>query len=187
MKAIAVFAFVLLLSNFAAGQSYVPMLSDSSKWYMQRYYYFEPKPGWGNTFDYSSLYYIDGKTTFDSIPFYKLFYKTQDKAGAWTTELKCYLREDTTERKVYLKISSGSTEQLLYNFNLLPNDNFYFNFKGEWESYEPNSDLWMAALEPLNSQLMYVNTVVTADGLRKRFNFREVDFFFTHVEGGEYW
>lgn len=162
------FLVVMIFSCFslAAQQTYAPILADSNRWTVKAWYE-------GCT---TMTLHMDNDTLFNNI-IYKKLYKSSFSNQPPLFALKCLLREDTIQKKVYFRrvvLDSVSTdEHLMYDFGLNPGDSIYLHNPFLLYDYHPAGDEfgWY--------KLDSINSMQTLVGTRKR-------YFFTRTQPHQY-
>lgn len=132
LKVLYIIFFCLNLFQHTSAQDYIPMLNENARWF-----YFSIPPGDGN---YG--YEIDGDTILNDKRYFKVNQfqcsLTDSSCGKvnYGLDYKVLLREDTLNRKVYMMEPFDSTEMLLYDFSLQPNDTFRFRHSSGVTKYD---------------------------------------------------
>lgn len=165
MKIIISFAFYFS-TMYLVSQNYIPFpnINDSISWYHAESYWDAGQEGYTNRYflHFSDTVTLNGKV-------YKVLLRTNE-AFAENGSVEAYIREDS--QKVYtIYPPIGTTEYLLYDFNLNIGDTFVVkNFK---------------SLSPINSFqhiLTNIDTLMLNDSiLRRKFIFDNLNYSF--VEG----
>ncbi|MEI7492168.1 MAG: T9SS type A sorting domain-containing protein [Bacteroidota bacterium] len=156
MKKLFFFLLILWNSNSnAQTENYHPFPDSNAQWNIDFRVF-----GWPGT--YEALYSIEisGDTLINSQQYHKLntpYIQTsgKSKANLIYAGYKGAIRQDTVNRKVYIIPPSELTEQLLYDFTLLPGD----TVKGFIETYGDQKDV-----------VISVDSVLVGNNYRKRWN-----------------
>lgn len=119
-RLIVLFLHMLLLCGMSFGQKYEPFISDSKQWtYVQTLML---TGGDGTTYLVEKCYF-KGDTIWNNTV-YRKFYTKQVQPNLGNERVSCLIREDTTERKVYVHDFNFNRTALLYDFNLNKGDSF---------------------------------------------------------------
>lgn len=119
-RPIVLFLHLLLLCGMSFGQKYEPFTSDSKQWtYVQTLML---SGGDGTTYLVEKCYF-KGDTIWNNTV-YRKFYTKQVQPNLENERVSFFIREDTTERKVYVHDFNFNRTALLYDFNLNKGDSF---------------------------------------------------------------
>ena len=119
-RLIVLFLHLLLLCGISFGQKYEPFISDTKQWtYVQTLML---TGGDGTTYLVEKCYFKGDTIWNDTV--YRKFYTKQVQPNLENERVSCFIREDTTERKVYVHDFNFNRTALLYDFNLNKGDSF---------------------------------------------------------------
>jgi len=150
MKSTNLSMFCLFIISISLnGQNYNPMLGDSNSWY-----YLSCFEGC-----YTELYCTHGDTTIGGLN-YKVFGMCNNPSGT-------FLREDTSERKVYQRFNQN-VELLMYDFNLQVGDSIMLQ---DYFSYFDGTNFHDSIIDKGLYHLDSIKLVNISIGIRKSFIF----------------
>jgi len=165
----------LIVSMEGISQSYIPMLDSVNVWsYTYNYMPVAPPP---HLIQLTDCYYpqspgVARHTTGDDTLVHSISYKKLYYNYDFSQCLFGFIREDTSQRKVFFQDVLDSPEVVLYNFSMQLGDSIFIDFKANnWDPY------WPTGTYRLDS----INSVTTFSGIRNAYHLNCVTQFSDHT------